>query len=181
MAARSANKCQCLSLLVSCASTPTKMITPNNILPVCDPFPTLNQIKPGSQFCELTPPLTVLFSLTVSSKMSSQGLRCFLIMVLHLDFTVWQNQVMGIVWNPVIGYVKDIGEKVRQCWTSSVLEPSNNITVNSPFKSVSSEVFDGESRSQITSQVTERFGQWLFLYFRLCLYIFFCLAVMNDL
>lgn len=36
---------------------------------------------------------------------------------------------------------------------------SNNITVNSPFKSVSSEVFDGESRSQITSQVTERFGQ----------------------
>lgn len=79
-----------------------------------------NQIKPSSQFCQLTP--QSLFSLTASSQLSSTGLYCFLVTVLQLNFTVWQNQAMSTAWNTVIGSVKDIEEKVRQYRTSSVLE-----------------------------------------------------------
>lgn len=40
-----------------------------------------------------------------------QDCTVFLIRVLKLTFAAWQNQGVGALWNPVIGSVKDIGEK----------------------------------------------------------------------
>lgn len=79
-------QCQCLYLLVSCASTLTKMTAPNSISPVYLPK---NQVKPSSQFYHPTPQLTMLFNLTVDSKLSSTGQHCFLLTVLQLTITVW--------------------------------------------------------------------------------------------
>lgn len=56
----------------------------------------------------LSAQLTTLFSLTISSKLSFTGPHCYLVTVLQLNFTVWQNQVMGTVWNPITGSFKNV-------------------------------------------------------------------------
>lgn len=96
MAARSAKQqCQCLSLLVSCASTLTEMTTSHNIPPVCLHKTRWSHVH---KFRQLTQQSTTLFSLIIPSKLSSTGLHYHLMTVLQLNFTVWQNQVVRVLY-----------------------------------------------------------------------------------
>lgn len=100
-------QCQCVSLLVPCASPLIEMVTtPNNILPVCLSKP--NQAK----FSILSPHLTTPFNLTISFKLTST-------VALFPRYSVTTN---NRVKEPSGAYVKDMGGEVRQYWTPSVLE-----------------------------------------------------------
>lgn len=68
-----------------------------------------NQFKPSFQFCHVTAQWTT--PLMVSPKLTPTwlywSLQCY-------------KETLGTLWNPDIGSVKDMGEKVRQYWTTQL-------------------------------------------------------------
>lgn len=94
MAARSANNNASVFLYLFHVPAHSPRWQHQTIFPCLSPQ---NQIKPSSQFCQLSPQSTILLSLSASSKLSSTGLHCYLITVSWLNFTVWQNQVLWVL------------------------------------------------------------------------------------
>lgn len=92
--------------LVSCASTLTSMMA-NSVLPVC-----------------LSKSVQAKFSILSCHGSVDNATYGFIQVDTYktvLIVTVWQRDaVLGTLWNPDIGSVKDMGEKVRQYWTKQL-------------------------------------------------------------